>query len=58
MNEYQRLVKNPSYQGTSKGTGGKGFLKFLIIAIVLGLLVGFYAPIKIFKKKIIKTVVV
>jgi uncharacterized protein YneF (UPF0154 family) len=30
------------------------FIIMLIIAIILGLLIGFFGPIKIFKKKIIQ----
>lgn len=37
---------------TKKGKSSKFILK-LIIAIVIGLLIGFFGPIRIFKKKII-----
>lgn len=36
-----------------KGKKKSGFLIKLILVIIIGLLVGFYGPLKIFKKKII-----
>ena len=38
--------------GAKKGKSNKFILK-LVLAIIIGLLIGFFGPIKIFKKKII-----
>lgn len=57
MTDYKKISKISSFNGETSN-GGKIGMKFLLIAIILGLLVGFFGPFKVFKKKVIKKVVV
>lgn len=51
--QVQEMRMMPASSISSKKGKSSKFILKLIIAIVIGLLIGFFGPIKIFKKKII-----